>query len=119
MKSPGTLYFAALAAACSLWTFPAAAAQVNFQSIVQFGTQVHPVTVTQNGQFNGVGILQVGGTGASATVTQNGAGNYVGILQFGGNAMASVGQTGATNFSFVGQSSGTIMTISPLNMVKP
>jgi hypothetical protein len=105
MMSPRKFHVAALVAVCSLWAFPASSAQTNFQSIVQFGAQVKPVTVTQNGQFNGVGILQVGGTSASATVTQNGAGNYVGILQFSGAATASITQTGATNFSFVGQSS--------------
>jgi len=118
MRSPRTFRVAALVAACSLWAFPASA-QVNFQSIVQFGAQVQPVTVTQNAQFNGVGILQVGGASASATVVQNGAGNYVGILQFGGAATASVGQIGVTNFVFVGQSSGSTMAVSPLNKVKP
>jgi len=57
---------------------------------------------------------------ASAAVTPNGAGNYLGILQFGGTATASVAQSGTTNFSFVGQSSGIpTMAFSPLNNVKP
>ncbi len=104
MKKSRMFPVAALAAACSLWALPAAAAQVAFQSIVQFGAQVQPVTVTQNALLNAVGILQVGGSSASATVTQTGAGNYVGILQFGGSAAAAIGQTGITNYSFVGQS---------------
>jgi hypothetical protein len=111
MKSPGTFCVAALVAAGSLWALPAGASQFNFQSIVQFGAQVQPVTVGQNSQFNGVGILQVGGSSTSATVTQNGAGNYVGILQFGTTGAASVTQTGASNFSFIGQSS--IPTFKP------
>jgi minor curlin subunit len=113
MRSSRTFHVAAAIAVCCLWAFPASA-QVNFESIVQFGAQVQPVTVTQNAQFNGVGILQVGGTSASATVTQNGAGNYVGVLQFGGAATASVGQAGTVNFVFVGQSSGSTMAVSPL-----
>ena len=120
MRSPRRFDVAALVTVASLWAFPAAASQVSFQSIVQFGAQVQPITVTQNAQLNALGVLQVGGTSPSVTVTQNGAGNYVGILQFGGTASAGITQNGATNFSYVGQSSGIPMTmLSPLNMMKP
>lgn len=103
MKSRILIAVTAVIGACG--AIPStASAQMSFQSIVQIGAQVRPVTVNQSSQVNAVGILQVGGAGPSATVVQNGTNNYTGILQFGGATSASVQQSGAVNFVFIGQS---------------
>lgn len=101
-------------AAVALIAASSAASAQSVQTVVQFGNQVQPVTISQSSLINFAAVLQVDGSGtSSATVVQNGAANSVGILQFGtgsGASSAMIGQTGGANIADIGQVGNNLNT---------
>ena len=81
---------------------------INFETVVEFGRQVQPVTIDQSSQFNVADIIQITRSGTpTATIVQTGMDNVAQIFQRGVSTSATITQFGAMNSANIRQVGNT------------
>lgn len=95
--------------AASAGTFESVRSNGNLSvvTIIEFGAQVQPITITESSKVNIARVIEIGGAGpVDATIIQNGVRNTVDVFQMGSSTTAIVGQSGLSNTADIVQFGG-------------
>lgn len=74
------------------------------------------LTVVQNRRANVYGLVEAGTQVRPVVLTQTGEANVAGIIQAGRNPRASITQSGRSNVAIVGQFEGSTIAVGRLQM---
>ena len=103
---------AASSAAARDFIYDVQLGNINFETVVEFGPQVQPVTIDQSSQVNVADVIQITRRGApTATIVQTGMDNVAQIFQRGVSTSAAITQFGAMNSANINQVGNTTSSL--------